>query len=407
MNITQPTAIAITHSTVNAKCHGSATGIDTAFVTGGATPYSYLWSTSSAQTTHVATGLAAGSYTVTVTDSLDCIATSTVTVGQAAIIALTTSTTSTSTCAATDGSATVSVTSGGTSPFTYSWNSTPNQTTATATGLGAGFYTVTVTDANNCTHDTTVSVKSPSGEVVPVTVNVSCFGGSDGSAKVTMSTGTPPYTYLWSTSPAQTTATATGLAAGSYNIEVTDAAGCKSLGSCVISEPKVISFTKSHKDATCPTCKDGTATAVPSGGTAPYTYTWSTTPAQTTATATGLAAGVYNVCVSDSKGCTKVCDTIVVKAGTSILDLSSNSSNSMIVYPNPTNGQFTVQMKDAESQDMYLRITNLIGEVIYSEKINQKTSYNKTLNLSEYPRGLYQIQIIGGEKNYFGKIILE
>ena len=128
----------------------------------------------------------------------------------------------------TNGSATATVT-GGTSPYTYTWNTTPVQYTATATNLAAGIYTVTVKDANNCSTSASVTIIQPA-TVLNVTIssqtNVTCAGGATGSATVTASGGISPYTYLWNTSPPQSTATATGLIAGTYTVLLTDANGC-------------------------------------------------------------------------------------------------------------------------------------------------------------------------------------
>src|SRR5690606_20476886 len=110
---------------------------------------------------------------------------------------------------------------------TYLWNDATAQTTATATGLQAGTYTVTVTDANNCTTTTNVTIAEPlvleATIALANVVNVSCFDGNDGEATVTVTGGTAPYTYLWNDATAQTTATAAGLEAGTYTVTVTDA----------------------------------------------------------------------------------------------------------------------------------------------------------------------------------------
>ncbi|NCC69804.1 MAG: hypothetical protein EOM14_16740, partial [Clostridia bacterium] len=107
---------------------------------------------------------------------------------------------------------------GGTSPYTYLWSD--NQTTATATNLAAGTYTVTVTDANGCQAQGFVEITEPTQLIAEITFSsdVSCFGGSDGTATVNATGGTTGYTYLWNTTPAQTTATATGLAVGTYTV---------------------------------------------------------------------------------------------------------------------------------------------------------------------------------------------
>lgn len=133
--------------------------------------------------------------------------------------------------------------------------------------------------------------------------NVSCNGGDDGSATVTVSVGTAPYDYEWNTNPVQTTQTATDLAAGTYTVTITDFNGCSIDVPVTITEPDVLQVSTSKTDVNCKDGSDGTATANPTGGTYPYFYSWNTTPAQTTQTATGLTAGTYIVTVTDSKGC--------------------------------------------------------------------------------------------------------
>src|SRR5699024_4379834 len=131
-------------------------------------------------------------------------------------VAMTASVTSTdATCnGASDGEATVNVT-GGTAPYTYSWNTSPAQTDATVAGLAADIYEVTITDVNGCTITENVTIGEPTSLLVSLDsqVDVSCNGGNDGEATVTVVGGIGSYTYSWSTTPVQTTATATGLSA--------------------------------------------------------------------------------------------------------------------------------------------------------------------------------------------------
>ncbi|MBL0050358.1 MAG: SprB repeat-containing protein [Bacteroidetes bacterium] len=133
---------------------------------------------------------------------------------------------------ATNGTATISGIAGGTAPYTILWSTSPAQGTTTATGLTAGTYNVTVTDANGCIYTSSTTITEPvDGVVATITgqTNIACNGGTVGDATVTGSGGTPytsgdPYTYLWS--DGQTTATAVGLAAGTYVVTVTDSPGC-------------------------------------------------------------------------------------------------------------------------------------------------------------------------------------
>jgi gliding motility-associated-like protein len=301
--IGQPTALLATTTKTDASCHGGSNGTATAFPTGGTSPYTYSWNTTPVKTTATATGLAAGTYTVTVTDVNSCTTIATATIGQPTAVTAITVKTDVSCNGGANGTATATG-AGGTPPYTYSWNTSPAQTTATAIGLAAGTYTVTVKDSNNCTTTAAATIGQPTAVTAStIKTNVSCNGGSNGTATVTAGGGIAPYSYSWNTTPVQTTATATNLAAGTYTVTVTDNNGCVKTATAIIGQPTPLVATTTKTDATCNGSNNGTATATPSGGTAPYTYSWNTTPVQTTATATGLANSTYTVTITDANGC--------------------------------------------------------------------------------------------------------
>ncbi|MBK8846397.1 MAG: hypothetical protein IPO27_07575 [Bacteroidetes bacterium] len=313
--ITQANAMIVSITPKNPKCNGAANGQATASVSGGVTPYSYSWS--SGQTTASATGLAAGTYTVTITDANGCTKTQSVTLTQPAVLSCSANVLQTITCNGGLGKIGVTVT-GGTPGYTYTWNTVPVATTAIVNNVGAGTYTVIVKDKNNCTTSCSVTLGQPAAITCdPLTITaVSCNGGNDGTATVSGVTGgTGPYTYLWNTSVAQTTATATGLSAGTYTVTITDANGCTKTASVVVTQPTGImaAFT-----TTQPTCQTGigTATVTASGGTMPYSYLWS--DGQTTATAVNLPAGTYSVTVTDANGCTAQLTGIIINQGSTI-----------------------------------------------------------------------------------------
>lgn len=208
----------------DANC-GAADGDATVNVTGGPGPFTYLWDDALAQTTQTAVNLAAGTYSVTVTDANGCTTTGSATVNNLNGPSISSLNTTPALCNGGNGTATVTAT-GGTPGYTYLWSN--GGTTATITEA-AGTYTVTVTDSNGCLTTGSGTITEPTAISVGVS-NTPDTGAGDGTATANPSGGTGPYTYAWSTTPTQTTQTATNLGAGSYTVTVTDANGCTSTG---------------------------------------------------------------------------------------------------------------------------------------------------------------------------------
>ncbi|MES2139571.1 MAG: gliding motility-associated C-terminal domain-containing protein [Bacteroidota bacterium] len=317
VTITEPSAVIASSisSQTNVFCNGGNTGSATVIATGGSGSYSYSWNTTPVQTTATATNLTAGSYTVTVTDNNGCvipvIVVATITQPTSALDASITAQTNVFCNGGNNGNATVTAT-GGSGSYSYSWNSIPAQTSAIATGLTVGSYTVTVTDNNGCTVPVTkvTTITQPSSILsasISSQTNVLCNGGNTGSVTIIATGGSGSYSYSWNTIPTQTTATASGLSAGSYTVTVTDNNGCTIPVSIVaiISQPS-LALGANINQQTNVFCKDGNngyATVSATGGSGLYSYSWNTTPAQTTATAIGLTAGSYTVTVTDNNGC--------------------------------------------------------------------------------------------------------
>ncbi len=311
-NVAEPAALmAGIAAQAPATCHGTATGSATATASGGTAPYTFQWNTSPVQNSASATGLAAGSWTCTVTDAHGCTAAIDVVIGQPSA-PLTTgigANTPVSCAGGMNGSATVTA-SGGTGPYTFQWNTSPVQNGATASGLAAGTWTCTVTDAHGCTAAQAVSVTQPAAPLaasIGSTTPAGCFGEATGTATADATGGTAPYAYSWNTSPVQTNATATGLAAGTWTCTVTDARGCVSSAQASVGQPAApIATSAVITPAACQGASNGTVDLTTTGGTAPYTHAWSGPGGFTANTAdiSGLAAGVYQVTVTDANGCT-------------------------------------------------------------------------------------------------------
>ena len=302
--ITQPTALNTTAgSKTDVSCNGGANGTATVAPTGGTPAYTYSW-TPSGGTAATATGLAAGTYTVTVTDANACTGTKSFTIAEPTALNTTAGSKTDVSCnGGANGTATVAPT-GGTPAYTYSW-APSGGTAATATGLAPGTYTVTVTDANACTATKSFTIAEPTALTTATgggSTDVSCNGGTNGTATVAPTGGTPAYTYSWAPTGG-TAATASGLAAGTYTVTVTDANNCQTTRTYTLTEPTALDASSgSTAPVSCNGEASGSATVAPTGGTPSYTYSWAPTGG-TAATATGLAAGTYTVTVTDANGC--------------------------------------------------------------------------------------------------------
>lgn len=199
--------------------------------------------------------------------------------------------------------ATATVT-GGNTPYTYAWSTSPSQTTATATGLTAGTYTIGVVDAAFNTASAVVTVTQPTvlGNFTQVWSNVLCSGGYSGVILDSTLGGVSPYTYLWAPG-GQTTASVSGVSAGSYSVEVTDNHGCTASATAVVTQPPILTAIASAVNNSQCVNPNGSATVTPSGGTYPYYYSW-TPVLRNNSTIIDLAPGTYSCTVTDAHGCT-------------------------------------------------------------------------------------------------------
>jgi len=289
------TPLTATTSSTNENC-GQSNGSVTVTAGGTCTSgFTYQWNTLPQQTTQTANNLSAGNYTVTVTCGV-CSVTATAIISNTAGPSATITNVVDATCGQVNGSATISPV-GGTLPYTYQWSN--GQTGPNLTAVVAGTYIVTVQDANNCNAVNSVNIANSSGPVITVTntVNASCFL-PNGSATVTASGGTSPYNYIWSTTPVQTGPNLQNIAAGNYNVTVSDANGCTSFSSVTIGQTGGLIVTATSSDEDC-NLGNGTITVSASQGTGNYSYMWSTSPTQTSNTIVGISAGTYTVTVSD------------------------------------------------------------------------------------------------------------
>jgi hypothetical protein len=220
-----------------------------------------------------------------------------------------------------NGSATVTTT-GGTSPYTYL--ASTGATVSTLSNLTVGAYTYTVTDANTCKAIQTLTITQPSALVTNTAVsNVLCNGGNTGSATVTTTGGTSPYTYL--ASNGATVSTLSNLTAGAYTYTVTDNNGCAKTQALTITEPDILGTGLGIWAVSCNGLNDGQLSITGIQGTAPYTYSWST--GATTSTITNLSPGVYTVTVTDANGCVKISTKTITEPPPVTVTITASSSS--------------------------------------------------------------------------------
>lgn len=360
----------------NVACHGQSNGSATALAGGGNAAYSYAWS--NGETTESVNSLAAGTYTVVVTDGENCTAAASVVITEPTTLAANASATAQTAAGVNDGTATAAPT-GGTSAYGYAWSN--GGTTATITDLAPGAYVVTVTDANGCTavQSTIVNAYNCAMASTIASTDVTCFGANNGSAVVTLVGANDPVVYTWNNGA--TTASVENLAPGNYTVEVIDATNCASTLTVEIAQPAVLAVNATVTGETSLGSNDGTATANPSGGTSGYSYLWSNS--ETTAAIANLAPGAYTVTVTDANGCTSV-QTVVVNAFNCAITAQSNVVN--VVCAGQNNGAITVLLGGGAEPYTYewsnggsaATITNL-GPGTYTATVTDNNGCDVTL----------------------------
>ena len=297
--ITQPAGMTLTASVTEATC-GSPNGSISVIVSGGTGPYAYSWNTSPVQTTTVASNLAAGVYSLTVTDATGCSTTSTSTVNNTGSLSLSATVTSNVSCfGGNDGSAVASA-NGGTTPYQYFWTSGGSGNSST--GISAGNYSVMVVDGAGCNAVQAFSISQPSDIIATVSLTaISCFGGNNGSATVSSTGGAGSYTYSWSNGASG--ATAPNLVAGNYTVVINDLNNCSVNRIVTITQPTEVIVNPTIVQITCAGTNNGSIALSVNGGQAPYTCSWSN--GATGTSITNLAAGAYTYTLQDASGCQK------------------------------------------------------------------------------------------------------
>lgn len=309
VTVNQNPQIIINATPSNPLCNATPTGSINLGVSGGTPVYSFLWG--DGPTTQNRSGLTIGTYSVTVTDSKGCTNTASATLTQPAALSVTPAVTPVLCNGNSTGAITLDV-SGGTGARTYAWND--GATTRDRSGIAAGTYSVTVTDANNCSKTVTgIIVDQPSAISVTLAADpIPCFAGTT-TLTATASGGTGTLQYSLNGGEYQTGNTFTVPASGSpYTVTVKDENSCTKSASLLISQPALLVLSSAVVHEFCPGNKNGSIDLTVTGGTGPFTHDWADLPGTSNGEdRTGLGGGTYTVVVTDSKGCTATTTVIV------------------------------------------------------------------------------------------------
>ena len=280
----------------NVSCNGDSDGSISINVGNGVDPLSFAWS-NGANTQNI-DNLAAGNYDLTLTNGNGCTSTFSATITEPSPLSLNPSATGETAQGADDGTATVQP-SGGTAPYTFAWSN--GAQTQSIDGLAPDIYTVTVTDDNGCFATAEISVASFDCQITAsaTTTNVTCNGGEDGTLSIQVNDAQLPIDIQWSNG--LNGLVQTNLMAGTYSVSITDAVNCLVIVNFTINEPDELVVVVNTQNETAAGANDGSASAVISGGTPPYTYEWSN--GENTEMIENLAPGSYSLSVSDANGC--------------------------------------------------------------------------------------------------------
>jgi gliding motility-associated-like protein len=319
-SITEPEPLLITQAKVDNFCFGGSSGQLSVVTSGGMVPYHYAWTGPYGFVSIEPNpqNLVSGVYQVTVSDANGCsLLGPPLTIDEPSAISLTHSKVDNVRFQGATGSITITA-SGGTAPYSYAWTG-PNGFSSTNKDLSAlvsGTYQVTVRDANGCLvlDGSQITITEPA--VLSLTqskVDNMCYQGTTGSISITASGGTTPYSYAW-TGPDGFSSTNEDLSAlvfGTYQVTVTDANGCTVTGAAqTITEPAPLAVNAQVQAETCADTKDGRIELTPTGGTAPFQYSWD--HGATGPVATGLGAGTYRVTLTDQNGCTQTAEYVLL-----------------------------------------------------------------------------------------------
>jgi hypothetical protein len=307
-------------SFTDASC-GEANGRITVSPENGTAPFDYNWSHDETLASPMATGLTAGTYSVTITDANGITAEVSQIIGGSLAVEINGEAITPASCNQDVGTVEVMV-SGGTGSLTYSWNHDTQAEGPIITGLPAGIYALTITDEVGCEATASYTIDNTDGPVISSSevVNALCTDGT-GIISLTVTDGLEPYAYSWSHDTGLNANSATDLSAGNYVVTVTDANNCTVAGNFSVAFQPAPTLSLSPTAPACGAPNTGSILAVLAGGQEPFTYSWSTT--STATFLENIPAGAYSLTVTDANGCMVSASTTVEATPNPVIGLEA------------------------------------------------------------------------------------
>lgn len=391
ITITEPQdSLRFTYTTVDVTCHGGNDGEIVLSPYGGTSPYFVDWS--SADNTFIIGELTAGMYSFILTDNNGCIVEDSMEIFQPEPLLANEVVTDVTCFGFTDGIIDISP-SGGTAPYTYTWyNSTFTLSVQEEDLINfpTETYQLVITDSLNCTYQIFIELPEPEPLTSNFeTTNVTCAGGFDGLVDLEIYGGNPGYTYAWSNGV--TTQDLLNAPLGNYSVTVTDTKNCQLELFFIIYEPNPVEMTFMTTDVSCIDQLDGSAMAMPTGGTGSYDYSWST--GSSVSLADGLVEGWYWVTVTDIVGCTGT-DSVYVQ-----LDPSSCIDPPSAFTPNGDNYNDTWVIRNLYLYpEMHIQVFNRWGNVVFFQDGGEYIPWDGTFKGEALPSETYYYILILNEE---------
>ena len=393
--------LSISSSFNNPLCYGDSTASASITVLGGYAPYTYTWFPSNIDSSFIS-NLTAGLYSVQVTDANNCTVSDTFLINQPLPITIDDSLVNVSCFGNSNGLISVSV-NGGVFPYSYYWNT--GDSTSNIINISYGSYQLTVTDSNNCITVETITVNQPNDLFAYFNLNyVSCFGLSDGNIDATVTGGTPPFSFLWST--ADTTEDLFNIPSDMYILSLLDSNNCFFTDTIVVFEPDQIVASL--------TINSGNLESLGSGGTMPYTYEIYDPSGNLFASTSNnmgvsfsinpVVLGTYTLVVTDANGCIDSSQANVLPSNITEIQ----TINDLKIYPNPSNDIFNIYFNSMKKQNFDISIYNILGERIFNEYYsNLIGEFKCSFNLYNFDRSVYFLEISSEQTMINKKLILK